>query len=390
MRVLAVFRKSLIEQMREIWLVALIMVLAPFFILLYWMIFSGGGAFKPKVAVLDQDVGVTLAGGGELRVGEQLVKALQEATTPNGERSMVITKVPDRQRGEQLLMDGDAATLFILPKDLSAVMAGWKAGARDARARVLFTGDLTQTNYLIASVLAYAQIEGGIAAMAELRSPVAIEEVPLGGSAKRTDFEMALPGLFIFAVIMLMFPTSMALARESEAGTLRRLQMSRMTSFDLLAGLSLFQVAVGVVAVLVAFGVAVALGFSSEGPMWAAVVVSAIASVACVGVGLVVACFSRTVTEAFIICNFPMILMMFFSGSMMPLPKFTAFTVGSVEVGVWDFMPTTHAVAALNKILGLGAGAGDVVYELVSLVVLTALYFGVGVWLFQRRRLAAG
>jgi len=103
----------------------------------------------------------------------------------------------------------------------------------------------------------------------------------------------------------------------------------------------------------------------------------------------VVACFSKTVTEAFVICNFPMFLMLFFSGSMMPIPKVVAFTVGSVDIGVWDFMPTTHAVAAMNKVLGLGVGIGDIVYEVVALVLLTALYFGVGVWLFQRRRLRA-
>ena len=32
---------------------------------------------------------------------------------------------------------------------------------------------------------------------------------------------------------------------------------------------------------------------------------------------------------------------MFFSGSMMPLPKMTAFTIGNLEAGVWDFVPQT-------------------------------------------------
>lgn len=35
----------------------------------------------------------------------------------------------------------------------------------------------------------------------------------------------------------------------------------------------------------------------------------------------------------------------------------------------------------------LGAGIGDVAYELAALVVLSGLYFGAGVWLFRRRHL---
>ena len=389
MRVWAILVKSFKEQLRELWLVALILSLAPFFIVLYWLVFGGGGAFKPHVLVVDQDAGAQLPDGTWLRVGERCVEALEEARGANGDPSMRITRVDSREEAEQLLIDGGAATMFVLPPDLSAALVDWTSGERQGRARVVFSGDLTNPNYMVGSALAYAVIEGVVAGTAQLEGPVLLEELPLGGTATRTDFELALPGLFIFAVILLMFPTAMALAREAESGTLRRLQLTRMSAFDLLAGLSLFQMAVGVVAVLIAFGVAVALGFSSEGPIWAAVVVAAIASLACVGVGLLVACFSRGVTEAFIICNFPMILMMFFSGSMMPMPKMVAFTVGGLEVGVWDFMPTTHAVGALNKVLGLGVGFGDVVYELVSLCVLTALYFGAGVWLFQRRRVRA-
>lgn len=377
------------EQLRELWLVALVMSLAPFFIVLYWLVFGGGGAAKPHVLIVNQDLGVQRHDGTWLRMGDRCAEALEQAKAPSGDPLVRVTRVDTRQEAEQRLIAGGAATMFVFPKGLSAAVADWTEGEGKARASVVFSGDLTNPSYLVGSVLAYAQIEGALSAAARLERPVILEEVAIGGSGGRTDFELALPGLFIFAVILLMFPTAMSLAREAESGTLRRLQLTRMSAFDLLCGVSLFQMAVGVVAVLIAFGVAVALGFTSEGPMWAAVLVAAVASLACVGVGLIVACFSRGVTDAFIICNFPMILMMFFSGAMMPLPRMVAFSVGRLDVGVWDFMPTTHAVAALNKILGLGVGFGDVVYELVSLVILTALYFAAGVWLFQRRRLRA-
>jgi ABC-2 type transport system permease protein len=59
------------------------------------------------------------------------------------------------------------------------------------------------------------------------------------------------------------------------------------------------------------------------------------------------------------------------------------FTIAGRSVALADFLPPSHAVVALNKIFTLGAGFGDVLYELTALVILTGLYFGVGVWLFQ-------
>jgi ABC-2 type transport system permease protein len=52
-------------------------------------------------------------------------------------------------------------------------------------------------------------------------------------------------------------------------------------------------------------------------------------------------------------------------------------------------LPQTHATNALNKVLTLGAGAGEVTFELIALSVLTLLYFAIGVWLFRRMYLQA-
>jgi ABC-2 type transport system permease protein len=248
--------------------------------------------------------------------------------------------------------------------------------------------NLTSTNYMVAAVLAITAISGYIEQATGRLSPVDLAEEALGGSGARSEMDMALPGLFVFAIMLLIFPVAMALARENESGTLRRLQLSRLTSFDLLAGLSLVQVLIGAMAVLLAYAAALAMGFKSQGPLWAGVLVCVIAAFAVIGVGLLVACFSRSVTEAFILGNFPLMLLMFFSGAMLPIPKVPLVTLGAFTVGLWDWIPTTHAVSAMNKILGIGLGPDDCLYELISLVVLSALYFAVGVWLFKRRRLA--
>jgi ABC-2 type transport system permease protein len=79
-----------------------------------------------------------------------------------------------------------------------------------------------------------------------------------------------------------------------------------------------------------------------------------------------------------------MALRMFFSSVIYPMPKVILFTLGGREIGLYDILPTTHAVAALNKILTLGADLSQVTFELSALVILSVLYFALGVCLFKR------
>ncbi|HZK49837.1 MAG TPA: ABC transporter permease, partial [Thermoleophilia bacterium] len=216
-------------------------------------------------------------------------------------------------------------------------------------------------------------------------SPVGLAEEPLGGSATRTEFEAYVPGLIVFSVMMLVFLTAMAVAREVESGTLRRLQLTRMTSFDLMVGVSVAPVLVGVTAVLLTFGTATMVGFHSQGPLWVAVLVCAVTSLCIVGAGLVVGALVKTVTQAFLAANFPLILFMFFSGAIFPVPRVTLFRLLGHSFGPYDVLPPTHAVAALGKVLTLGEGLGDVAYELSVLSVLSVAYFALGVWLFHRK-----
>ena len=286
-------------------------------------------------------------------------------------------------------MTGKAHALIEIPAGFSEAIVASRAGQETSTPELVYMGDLTSSSYLVAAVLAITAASDYVEKATGRKGPVAFVEQPLGGSGARSDLDLAIPGLLVLALIMLIFPVAMALARESENGCLRRLQLTRLTAFDILGGLSLVQVVVGIVAVLAAFTTALAVGFESQGPVWAAVAISVVATFSIIGVGLLVACFSRSVTEAFLLGNFPMILLMFFSGAMIPMPKTPLFSVGSVTVGLWDWLPTTHAVSAMNKVLGLGLGFEDVLYELAALVVLSAVYFLVGVWLFKRRRMSA-
>ena len=78
---------------------------------------------------------------------------------------------------------------------------------------------------------------------------------------------------------------------------------------------------------------------------------------------------------------------MFFSGAVYPIPRILLAQVGGIKISIYDIFPPTHAVVALNKILTLGAGVQEIGYEIISLIILSLIYFSIGIWLFSRRHM---
>jgi ABC-2 type transport system permease protein len=377
MKVYSVFRKSLREQLRGIWMLLLTLIIAPFFVVLYWLI-TGGGSTTYNVLIINNDAGSGLAGG------DQAIKAIQGMTYAHGQPILKVLLVTDRTQAEIKLRNREAAALIIIPKNFSQALLAAHGVGTPGTASVTMVGDLTNPYYTLVSVLAVTAVDNYVQQTVGQPRPVEFKEEPLGASAARTEFETYVPALLVLSVVMLIFQVAMTVAREVESGTLRRLQLTRMNSFDLLAGISATQVLIGVVSVLLTFLTAVALGFHSQGPLWVAILIGAMTSLSIVGVGLLVACIARTVSEAFIYANFPLILLMFFTGTVFPIPPIPLFTIGGHTIALFDFLPPTHAVVALNKVLTLGAGITDVSYELTALFLLSVLNFAGGIWLFKR------
>jgi ABC-2 type transport system permease protein len=377
MKLLSVFRKSIVEQLRDFWTLSLTLILAPFFVFMYWMLF-GGSSTTYDVLVMNLD-----SGQQTWNAGEQVIEALKDAKYDSGQSILIIKQVTGLAQAERALKDRNAELLIIIPKDFSQALAS--GGEQTASLEIV--GDLTNPYYAISSILANAAFGTYIQELSSEPSPIEIKERALGGSGARSEFETWVPPLFIMSVVLLIYQTAMTVTREIEAGTVRRLRLTPMTAFDLMGGITLSQVIIGVIGIILTFFTAVALGFHSEGPLWIAVLIGILISFSMVGVGLLVACFSRTVARAFMVANFPLFLMFFFTGAFMPMSTLPLFTIGGRTIGLFDTLPPTHATVALNKVLSLGAGVGDITYELAAMAVLAVLYFAAGVWLFRRMHL---
>jgi len=377
MKILKIFWKSLKEQTRDWSTLSLSLIIGPFFVLLYWLMIPSGSTTY-GVVVLNQDKGSS---------GADTIAVMEALSYASGDPLLDVTTVTDRAEAETLLQDRDAEVLIIIPEDFSETLRRASLGDESTTSAITLVGDLTNPYYAIGAIMASSAIDEYVQDVTGETRPITIEEIALGASRGRSEFDLYVPGMLIISVVMLVFIVSMTITYEVEAGTLRRLQLTRMTAFDLLTGISLSTILLGIIAVLLTFLVAMALGFESQGPIWAAMLIGAITAIAVVGVGLIVAAFSKTVSQAFIIANFPLIFFMFFSGAVYPLPRIRIFEVAGRVISLYDVIPPTHAVIALNKILTLGTGLIDVLYELISLVILSALYFAIGIWLYYQRHM---
>ena len=389
MRLLIVFRKTMREITRDKWMLGLTLAFAPFFVFLYWLWFQGGSTVYP-IAVINQDQGVHLPDGSVYNAGDEVSKAIQAIIYADGRPLLKVVAVSDRAAAETILRDRGATAYIQLPADFSRTIQALQSGDRTVTTAVTFGGDLSNTYYMIGANMALTTVDAFVQHATGQKPLVNYIEKPMGASATRTEFETYVPGTLIFSVILLIFLAAMTVAREIETGTLRRLQLTPMTSFDLLAGITAALLLVGAVTSGLSFAVALALGFHSQGPILAAILVSTIASLSVIGLGLVVASLTRSVSQAFVVANFPMAMMMFFSGIIFPMPPVNLFSIAGRSISLYDVLPPTHAVVALNKILTLGAGLGEVAYELGALVILSAIYFAFGVWLFRRMHLRSG
>jgi ABC-2 type transport system permease protein len=383
MRAITIFRKTLHEMSRDAWMLGLTLAFAPFFVLLYWLI-TAGGSTTYTILTINNDRGIQRADGTTLHAGLEAVAALKNITYADGQPLLKSVPAADLLEAESILRERGAVAFILIPENFSETVESLQRGDRSATTEIVFGGDVSNPYYMVGVNLSLTAIDGYVMQSTGQQPLIGYVEKPLGASAARTEYETYVPGTLIFAVIMLIFLASMTVAREIETGTLRRLQLTPMNSLDYLGGVTAALVLVGTAAFVLAFVCAIAVGFRSQGPIWVAILVGAVTCLSVIGLGMVVASFTRTVSQAFVVANFPMAMMMFFSGTIYPLPKIILFTLGGHDIGLYDILPPTHAVAALNKILTLGADLSEVTLELSALVILSALYFFIGVWMFKR------
>jgi len=172
-----------------------------------------------------------------------------------------------------------------------------------------------------------------------------------------------------------------------DKGTIMRLTLSKLTTFEFLGAISLNQMLISTVALGLTFVSVLYCGYKPNGSLILFFFVGTLSALSVIAISLLVAGMMRTIFELLTVGTFPFFILMFFSECMFPLPKITFFQLAGHTYYANDVLPTALTVKAFNKILNYNAGFADITFEVAGMVLLTVFYFALGLWLFRRRHM---
>ncbi len=387
MRWLDVFVKGIKEQLREFWILIMILVMAPLFIAIYYLMAETEDP-EYDVILVNHDKG-TMHQGKDYNLGDsiashaRLLSALPEMAMLN------FSTQTSREKAVESLRNNKADVLVVLPENLSRSVLG-KGERSMAPANLELVGDVTRMEYIVGAVWSEELINQFILHAADIRMPVSWKETTLGFSGKRSAFEIYVPGLLILSIIMIIFSASAAIVREAENRTLERLRISRLTALEFLGGISLVQILLAILSLVLALLTAISLGYTLlPGTLGFILLISVLTAFSMVSFSLLVAAMCRSVKEVAVIGTFPLFLLMFFTGAAFPISGGELFTLGEFTVNLNEFLSPTFAVEAMNKVLIRGLEVKDTLPEMAGILILTLCYFVSGTWAFRRRHMRA-
>lgn len=385
MKLKGIILKSLREQVRSYWLLLLSLIMGPFFIFVYFLIVESSKNVY-DITIQNRDAGAFIQ-QDSVNLGGQLIEFFKDNQEAHSTFPVRITQVFNKELAAGALNKNKSSIFIVIPENFTTRLQAIANGDSSVSARVHFTGDLTNINYLIGAVWANERLLDFTLIHTHNRRLIIVEETALGSSGETDTFTLMVPGILVISLIMLMFTSSIAFVSEVENKTILRLKLTRMSALEYLAGVGSVQLLVGIVSMLFTLLTAIALGFQYQGSLWIMIVIGAFTSISIIAFSLIISAVTRSANEVLIVGNFPMFLFMFFTGAAFPLKSEPVFLLAGYPVSIQGLMTPVHAISALNKTLIFNLGFQEIVPELIAITLLTLIYFFIGAIFFQYRHL---
>ncbi len=210
----------------------------------------------------------------------------------------------------------------------------------------------------------------------ELGVDLTVEKVGDIVPPRATDF--LIPGYLTMFVFFALALTAEALVGEKETSTLERLMAGAASRLSIVTGKIAGAFARGLVQVAI-FWVAGVLIFDIRmgHQPWAVILISILLALAASGVGVFLATVAKSRKAAASVAVFVSLAFAAFGGSWWPL-----FVMPQWLQNLAKVTPHAWANSAFNKLMLFGAGAGNVVPEMIALGAFALVFGGLAVWRF--------
>lgn len=368
MKVLLVAWKSLVEMCREIQLLALTVALPLVFLVITALTYNNDLLNTYRVVIRDPH-----EQAGIYRV------AIESLVYPDGRAVFEVTphSLVDQGVSDADLLQTHKATVVV-------TFRSWGEGALD---RVTIYGDALSTRFYRASSLLENMLIETAAKTVGYPPAVVFLDQSLAAQEPETEFDLYTPGMITFGLLMIIPQTAMLVGREVRWRTLQRLSLTGLSARELLGGISLAQMVVAALQVVIVVVAAVWMGFNQRGALALAILVGLALSFSAIGQGLLVACFVQDDSQAANLGSTFAMVQVFLSGSFYQLPPLTVFSMAGHQMDAFDIFPATHGFRALQQVLSYGDGWQEIAFRLGATLVLSGLYFLVGVVVFWRLKM---
>ncbi len=395
MKFMSIASKDLKELLRDRRSLFFILLFPLFFMLIFGFAYGNMGENNEphNIAVVNYDQGVTVPGGTHINFGDKTTDTLKDIKYPENDTNMFNVTLTSEADADNLVKQRSVDAEIIIPENFSRSISTLTPSTVIVRGDTGYSGfGITQA--MLSSVLgAYqtklsANIQNNKNAPSEQLIQGKIEGLP--GTESFTAFDYLAPGMMVFAILMLATSVATILTREVESGTLRRLKLSKMTSFDFLFGGLLPWSLIAAAQVLILFAVAMGIGFHWQGGIESiilSVIIGIIGGIASISLGMIIASFARSPPQAGQLGTLVAVPLTFMVGAFFQLPQMVIGTFMGQQIQIYDILPWYHVANALRYVLTYTVSWETVMYQIVWAVVLSAILFVIGIFLFSRNRL---
>ena len=395
MKFMSIAKKDLKELLRDRRGLFFILLFPLFFMLIFGFAYGNMGENNEphNIAIVNYDQGIIMPGGTHMNFGDKTTDTLKDVKYPENDTNMFNVTLTSEADADNLVKQRTVDAEIIIPQNFSKSISTLTPSTVIVRGDTGYSGfGITQA--MLSSVLgAYqtklaASIQNSGNAQPQQLIQGKIEGLP--GTESFTAFDYLAPGMMVFAILMLATSVATILTREVESGTLRRLKLSKMTSFDFLFGGLLPWSLVAAAQVLILFAVAIGIGFHWQGGIESiimAVIIGIIGGIASISLGMIIASFARSPPQAGQLGTLVAVPLTFMVGAFFQLPQMVIGSFMGQQIQVYDILPWYHVANALRYVLTYTVSWDTIMYQIIWAVVLSAILFVIGIFVFSRNRL---
>jgi len=410
--------KELIRDRRGLFMILLFPM---FFMIIFGIVYGNMGQTNEtyNLAVVNLDEGAKMPlTNEEVNFGDNLTEIFSDSEYEDSDVKLFNVINTSESSANKLIQLKEADAMIIIPKNFSQTIVNEMEDSITAQTtgttssdnnsnndtlKLIISGDSSSMGFGVSQVVLIKIIgEYHDNLVANIQSqtsgssaePLKLFEGDVGsvsGTESFSQFDFLAPGMMLFAILLLATTVAASLTREVEKGTLARLRISKMRSFDMLFGALIPWSIVAAIQVLILLTVALIMGFNWQGGLNSIVLamfIGVIGGIGSISLGMIIASFAKNDTQAFNLGIMVVVPTSFVVGAFFQLPQVVIGEIMGRSFQIYDILPWTHILNALKSVLIYGNGLSAITYDLAWSAVLTAIIFIIGMGLFSRFRLS--